>query len=181
MITLLEYMNQVKDSRRGQGKQYQLGYIILFSIFAALSGFTGNKDLTRFIEEKFELLTEYFELDWVRPPAASTIGYIFRSVDKESLEEQHRKYTEEVLSNKPCKYLAIDGKVLRVSYDHMDDKKALNILNMFELDEELVIAHYETDDKSNEIPAMQEFIKEIGLSDKVFTMDAMHCQKKLYK
>ena len=65
------------------------------------------------------------------PPAASTIGYIYRSIDKESLEEQHRKYTEEALTNKPCKYLAIDGKVLRGSYSHMNDKKALNILNMF--------------------------------------------------
>jgi hypothetical protein len=181
MNTLLDYLNKVKDSRRSQGKQYQLGYIILFSIFAALSGFTGNKDTARFIEERFELLTDKFRLKWIRPPAASTIGYILRSVDKESLEEHHRKYTEEVLTNKPCKYLAIDGKVLRGSYDHMDDKKALNILNMFALDERLVIAHYETSDKSNEIPAMQEFIKEIGLSDKVFTMDAMHCQKKLCK
>lgn len=179
MNTLLDYLNNVKDSRRGQGKQYQLGYIILFSIFAALSGFTGNKDTARFIEEKFELLTEHFELDWVRPPATSTIGYILRSINKESLEEQHRKYTEELLTNKPNKYIAIDGKVLRGSYDHMDNKKALNVLNMFALDEKLVIAHYETSDKSNEIPAMQEFIKEIGLSDKIFTIDAMHCQKKL--
>ena len=32
MNTLLEYLNKVKDNRRGQGKQYQLEYIILFGL-----------------------------------------------------------------------------------------------------------------------------------------------------
>jgi predicted transposase YbfD/YdcC len=35
------------------------------------------------------------------------------------------------------------------------------------------------DEKSNEIPAVQTLIATLGLSGRVFTLDAMHCQKKL--
>ena len=40
-------------------------------------------------------------------------------------------------------------------------------------------AHTEIEDKSNEIPAAQQMIRELGLRDVVFTADAMHCQKNL--
>ncbi|WP_018409336.1 hypothetical protein [Methylocystis rosea] len=35
------------------------------------------------------------------------------------------------------------------------------------------------DEKSNEIPSAQALIAAMGLSDRVFTLDAMHCQKNL--
>ena len=43
----------------------------------------------------------------------------------------------------------------------------------------IVLAHTEIEDKSNEIPAAQQMIRELGLTGVVFTADAMHCQKNL--
>ena len=40
-------------------------------------------------------------------------------------------------------------------------------------------AHEVVDEKSNEIPAVQALIATLGLSGRVFTLDAMHCQKNL--
>jgi predicted transposase YbfD/YdcC len=34
------------------------------------------------------------------------------------------------------------------------------------------------DEKSNEIPAAQQMIEALGLEGRLFTLDAMHCQKK---
>jgi hypothetical protein len=42
----------------------------------------------------------------------------------------------------------------------------------------IVLAHTEIDDKSNEIPAAQQMIRELGLIGVVFTADAMHRRKK---
>ena len=39
--------------------------------------------------------------------------------------------------------------------------------------------HEVVDEKSNEIPAVQTLIATLGLSGRVFTLDAMHCQKNL--
>ncbi|MFO1113361.1 MAG: hypothetical protein U1E33_06670 [Rhodospirillales bacterium] len=43
----------------------------------------------------------------------------------------------------------------------------------------IVLAHIEIDGKSNEIPAAQQIIRELGLTGAVFTADALHCQKNL--
>ena len=43
----------------------------------------------------------------------------------------------------------------------------------------IVLAHTEIDDKSNEIPAAQQMIRDLGLTGVIFTADAMHCQKNL--
>jgi len=43
----------------------------------------------------------------------------------------------------------------------------------------LIIAHVEIPEKTNEIPTAQALIKELGLPEgSVYTLDAMHCQKK---
>ena len=50
-------------------------------------------------------------------------------------------------------------------------------MSAFEADSALVLGHIEVDDKSNEIPAVQRLIGELGLAGCVVTVDAMHCQK----
>lgn len=77
--------------------------------------------------------------------------------------------------------LACDGKVLRGSFDHFEDQKAVQLLSLFCVNEGITLAHFIISDKSNEIPAFQTLVKELGLSNKVFSADALHCQKKHLK
>ena len=42
----------------------------------------------------------------------------------------------------------------------------------------IIPGHEEAEEKSNEIPAARKLIEELGLSDRIFTFDALHCQKK---
>jgi len=77
--------------------------------------------------------------------------------------------------------LACDGKALRGSFDNMQDKKMAQVLSVFAADERIILAHHLIDEKSNEIPAFQQLITELGLTGKLFTLDALHCQKKRWK
>ena len=82
------------------------------------------------------------------------------------------------------RFISIDGKAVRNSFDKFMDKKAKHILYAFLRDDKLVLAHEEvTKDKTNEIPKMQEMIEELKLDMKnvVFTADAMHCQEDTMK
>jgi hypothetical protein len=72
--------------------------------------------------------------------------------------------------------LAFDGKVLKGSFDAFNDVMAKQILSAFATDTALV--HIEIDEKSNEIPAAQKLLEELGVADRIVTLDAMHCQKK---
>ena len=73
---------------------------------------------------------------------------------------------------------AFDGKTLKGSFDSFNDVKAKQVLSAFAVDTALVLAHIETDEKSNEIPAVQKLLAELDVAGRIVTCDAMHCQKK---
>ena len=74
--------------------------------------------------------------------------------------------------------IALDGKTLRGSFDKFRDRAAAQVLSAFATDTALVLAHIDIAEKSNEIPAAQTLLAELGVaSGAVVTLDAMHCQK----
>ena len=75
--------------------------------------------------------------------------------------------------------IALDGKTLRGSFDRFQDQKALQVLSALTTDRTLILGHVliGTADKSHGIPATQQLINELGLSERLFTLDALHCQK----
>lgn len=77
--------------------------------------------------------------------------------------------------------MAIDGKTLRGSLDAFNDRKAAHVLSAFDVDGQIILGHLAIAEKSNEIPAAQEMIAALDLSGRLFTLDAMHCQKNIPK
>jgi hypothetical protein len=176
---LLKFVKKIKDGRRKQGQRFQLHYIIFFSILAILCGAEGYKDIERFIDVYFKKLCRKFRLKWIKRPAYTTIRNIILGINKDSLEKAFREYTEyleKLDKSADIKCIAIDGKTLRGSFDHFNDKKALHVLSTFLSEKNLILHHYEVDDKSNEIPALQKLLTELGIKGAILTMDAMHCQ-----
>jgi predicted transposase YbfD/YdcC len=54
------------------------------------------------------------------------------------------------------------------------------VLSAFATDTALVLAHVDIAEKSNEIPAAQALLAELGLArGAVVTLDALHCQKNI--
>jgi hypothetical protein len=72
---------------------------------------------------------------------------------------------------------ALDGKILKGSFDHLNNHKATLVLSAFASEAAILLAHSEIDVKSNEIPAAQRMIVRLGLIGVLFTADALHCQK----
>lgn len=179
---LLDYLRKIQDKRRGQGKRYQLEYMILFSLLAIMCGSNGYEEIGRFIDVQLEKLEEIFGIFWVKSPHHDTVRNIILSLDEVELENVLFEYNQEIANldkTKDLNVIAIDGKTLRGSFDNMKDKKALHMLEIFATGSDLILGHSEIDKKSNEIPAAQKFIKESGLEGCLFTIDALHCQKKL--
>lgn len=179
---LLDYLNKLEDKRREQGKRYPLGYIILFSLLAIMCKANGYSEIARFIDVHLERLEGIFGIFWIKSPHKDTIKNILLSIEAKELENTLIKYNHMLAKldkKNDLNIIAIDGKTLRGSFDNMKDKKALHMLEAFATGADLIIGHAEIDSKSNEIPAAQEFIRESGLDGCLFTMDALHCQKKL--
>ena len=173
------FLFEVKDHRRAQGTRYELGYILMFAIMGILSGATSYRMIEVFIESKYDVLAELFKLNWKGRPAYTTIRKIIQGTDADELEKSFRKYSKELAENEQeGEQIAIDGKVLRGSFDRFEDQKAIQILSAFVSESQIILAHEEVESKTNEIPVAQRLIEELGLTGKIFTLDAMHCQEE---
>ncbi len=74
--------------------------------------------------------------------------------------------------------VALDGKTLRRSFDHLNDQAAAHVLSAFAGEAALILAHQETAE-GDEVAAARVLIEGLGLSGVLFTADALHCQKNL--
>lgn len=176
---LLEILRDVRDVRRGQGRQYGLGDVLFSTVLALLSGARSYRQIHSFIAARLELLS-YFGIAWKRAPSYTGIRHIIQGCDRASLEEAFRRYSARLAQETPhgCAHVACDGKALRGSFDRMEDRAAAQLLSVFSTDGHLILAHADIAEKTNEIPAFQALVAELDLKDKLFTLDALHCQKK---
>jgi predicted transposase YbfD/YdcC len=179
---LQSFLFKIKDHRRKQGRRYPLGYILLFSIFAILSGADSYRKIAAFIKANYNVLAETFGLNWKRLPAHTTIRAIVQGTSSAEIEESFRQYSDFLAgSDTEKRFAAFDGKVLRGSFDHFRDQKAIQILSAFLTDSRIILAHEEIAEKTNEIPTAQDLIVKLGLSGYIFTFDAINCQEKTLK
>ena len=111
-------------------------------------------------------------------PAHTTIRDIIQGTSGTELEQSFREYSQVLVeSDDEKQFIGCDGKVLRGSFDHFQDQKAIQILSAFVSNEPIILAHEAIASKTNEIPTAQTLMKELGLAGYIFTFDALHCQK----
>ena len=180
---ILTRLETIADPRRAEGKRYEQRYILLFAILAIVTGADSYRGIHTFIRVHLKRLNKAFGLGWKKPPAHTSIRSILSGLDAADVEAAFRVHAAELNAATPspqgrCRVLALDGKVLRGSFDAFHDGAAKQILSAFAADTTLTLAHIEIDEKSNEIPAAQRLLAELDLTDRIVTLDALHCQKK---
>lgn len=190
-MELLDYFASIDDFRRKQGQRYELSYTLLFIVLAILSNAHGYRTMATYMEANLKTFKKLFKIEWEHAPSFVQIRTILLGTSTEQMEDSFRRYSskgalEELDENPPPKgkkrlYIAMDGKTLRGSIDRFEDQKALHQISAFDLEHDIILAHIDVSDKSNEIPAVQALIKQLGLKGVLYTLDAMHCQKKHFK
>jgi hypothetical protein len=123
-----------------------------------------------------------FGLNWRRAPAHTAIRYILRGLDPKAVEAVFRRHAaalQAARSGGQQASIALDGKTLRGSFDNFNDRAAAQVLSALATDTALVLAHVDIAEKSNEIPAVQALLAELGVTCHLVTLDALHCQKNI--
>ena len=147
-----------------------------------MSGATSYRHIICFLEQRRIVLNALFGCTLKRAPSLNTLRTVLQMLDRDTLEEAFRQHARGLLP--PAELgrmpvIALDGKTLKGSFDHLNDRKAAQALSAFASEAAILLAHSEIDVKSNEIPAAQRMIAELGLTGVLFTADALHCQKNL--
>jgi hypothetical protein len=157
-----------------------LSHLLLFSVLAVLAGATSYQKIITFIAVQRDRLNAAFGAELRRAPAVNTLRSLFLTLDQDDLEGAFRRHADELNGTVQVtgkRTIALDGKTLRGSFDHLNDRKAAHVLSAFASDAALILAHQEVAGAPGEIPAVPTLITELGVSGVLFTADALHCQK----
>jgi hypothetical protein len=178
---LLAALDQIPDPRRRQGQRYRLAPLLLFAVLAVLAGATSYRRIRLFIGVHRERLNATFSTRFRRAPAINTLRALLHALDPAEIEAAFRHHAEHLgggMAPPGRRVIALDGKTLRGSFDHLDDQAAAQVLSAFASEAALILAHQEIVE-GDEIAAVQVLIEQLGLRGVLFTADALHCQKNL--
>src|SRR5919202_901667 len=159
-----------------------LAYLLLFSVLAVLAGATSYRGILTFIGVHRERLNAVFGARFRRAPAVNTLRGLFLALDAAELEAAFREHARALADRAPAsgpQVIALDGKTLKRSFDHLNDEAAAHVLSAFAGEAALILAPQEVGAVPEEVPAAQALIEALGLRGVLFTADALHCQKDL--
>lgn len=129
-------------------------------------------------------MREHTRLAWRRAPTHTGSRAILLGLDQAAVEQVLRRRSAQALAaaaSGDIVTVVIDGKTLRGSLDRFADKAALQWLSAFATGPRLVLGQvgWDSGAEGGEIAAAQALIEALGLQGKVYTLDALHCQKTL--
>ena len=175
---MFEFISNLKDPRRGQGQRHKLQDVIIIVIMAILSGCQGLKGFTRFAASNEAELIDLLDLKH-GVPCYFTFRAILAGLDEQLLSQQ---FTSWVKSYHPSdNFIALDGKAVgSTTSSSTGVQNFISIVSAFGHQSGLVYGMKSFENgKSGEAEALRVLVEQLGLKDKVFTMDALHTQKNV--
>ena len=172
-----ECFSGVEDPRSGNARRHDLQELLVIALCAVLCGGESCVDMADFAEEKELFLREFLILE-KGLPSHDTFSRVFRALEP----EQFRRCFQDFMGrfSETCQgVIAIDGKVLRRSFDRASKKSALHMVSAWGCEQRMVLAQIATDEKSNEITAVPELLKLWSLGGTIVTVDALNCQRAI--
>ena len=180
--SLIDYLKQIPDERKAGGRRHPLWLILLIMILGIMSGYWGYRGLGRFVERHRRQLIETLEIPQARVPSYSTIRRVMMSLDYEAVTQVFNDWASKYTHNSSGQWIAIDGKSLKNTVNDCYGKQQnfVMMVSAFTHSRGEILGIEVMENKmQSEIVAVQDLIQLLDLSGVVFTMDALHCQKKL--
>jgi len=175
---LREELKKLEDKRRGQGQRHSIDLVLMLTIMATMSGYFGYRAIGDFAVRYRRELIEYLKPDKERLPAYATVRRVLKEVDSSAFGSIFGHWMGQYLQTEDEEWISIDGKAIRGTKQKEEDKKLAHLVSFFKNDSKEVIIARQTASKSNEIPLVQEMLKEFPLEKMVLTLDALHCQSE---
>ncbi len=172
-----ECFEDLEDPRSGNAGRHDLLEILMIALCTVLSGGQTAVDMELFGREKEGFLREFLKLEH-GPPSHDTFSRVFRLLDPEQFGACFQRFMTR-FSEACQEVIAIDGKVVRRSFDKASGKSALHMVSAWGCDQRLVLGQIATDAKSNEITAVPKLLKLLRLQGTIVTVDALNCQREI--
>jgi predicted transposase YbfD/YdcC len=170
---------ELKDPRVDRTKFYPLVEILFIVLCGSICGAESWRDFVDFGEERIDFLRNYYKFK-NGIPSKNTFSRVFAALDSEMFKKcfiEWVKSLQELLNE----VIAIDGKTLCGSADHLNGRSAIHMVSAFASGAKLILAQQIVDEKSNEITAIPKLLDLLDLRGHTVTIDAMGTQKAIAK
>jgi predicted transposase YbfD/YdcC len=167
----------LEDPRRGNAGLHDFHELLMIALCTVLCGGQGAVDMAEFTETKEAFLRGFLKLvNGV--PSHDTFSRLFRNLDPDQFQASFQRFMTN-FSEPSQDVVAIDGKVLRRSFDRASGKSALHMVSAWGCEKRLVLAQIATDAKSNEITAVPKLLEMLSLKGTIVTADALNTQRAI--
>jgi len=174
--SISEHFGQVSDPR-SVNRRHPLMSIITISIMAILCNAEGWEDVELFGQSKAQWLGTFLDLPH-GIPSHDTFGRVLGAIDPEEFQAAFARWTQ-AMCGRVKGVVALDGKTVRGSRDGSLGQKALHMVNVWAVDNGLVLAQEKVDDETNEMGVIPELLALLDIKGTTVTLDAIGCQTAL--
>lgn len=165
------------DPRTGNAGRHDLLELLMIALCTVLCGGQSAVDMAEFAEAKEEFLRGFLKLEH-GVPSHDTFSRVLRLLDPGQFRSCFQRFMARFAETAQG-VVAIDGKVLRRSFDTASGKSALHMVTAWGCEQRLVLAQVATDAKSNEITAVPKLLEMLSLKGTSVTVDALNCQRNI--
>jgi predicted transposase YbfD/YdcC len=181
MNNLIYYLEQIEDPRHKRGVRHQQIAILIIMILAILCGYTGLRGQARFAKTHQKALDEFLPLPRGKVPSLWTIRRLIKSIDFKQVCYAFNEWMGQYFYQEG---IAVDGKSIKSTVTSFQDSQQnfVSLVSFFGQKTNLVrqVALLENK-KTSEIEVVQQLLENFQIKKAVFTLDALHCQKKTVK
>ena len=178
----MDILEGVETTECYDGYYYSVKEALVIVILGSISGLQNVRKIHQWAssEKVSEFLKEKFGIK--RIPCYYWLLSLLNLVNCDSLNRCLRSWAESLLpESREGITISLDGKTICSTKKMTHNESALHIVSAQVSELGITLASKSVDEKSNEIPAVQELIKELNIEGYLVTADALNCQRETVK
>src|SRR4051812_32147098 len=175
------YFESLSDPRHTRNRKHLMIDIAVIAVCGIICGCDGPTAIHRWATHRASWLAQHLALP-NGIPSRDCIRRLLMALKPEAFQKCFRDWITHAIrtdESGPARLVAIDGKTNRRSHDASQDLGPLHIVSAWASEEGIALGQIATEEKSNEITAIPQLLKQIDLSNALITIDAMGCQKEI--
>jgi DDE_Tnp_1-associated/Transposase DDE domain len=177
-MSLWESFAEVPDPREASGRRHPLQAVLTLTSVAILSGARSLYAIAQFGRDRGKDFAAALGFTRDRTPCCATLHYLFKALDRSAFERAVRRWARGRCESAGWEAAHLDGKTLRgTAAGH--EVPGVHLLAAYAHEAKAVLEQIPVDAKTNEHKAALELLDLVPVKGKLFSGDAMFCQRDL--
>jgi len=177
---MTKILRRIKDPRQPWKVRHNLAEILMICIIGITAGADSSYKIYLFAVNREAWLRKYFTLEH-GIPGRLTIERVLAAIDPKAMERAFISIMR--LAQKASKgtVVAIDGKAFYSNRNEDGTADIFYMVGAWCTANGIALGQVQVNEKSNEITAIPELLKYLGVKGATVTIDAIGCQKEIVK